>query len=535
MAFSLSPSLEEEVVDTSIDPGNEVTGVKLLLVHIGICLCTFLVGLDFNLIATAVPVITTKFNSLQDVGWYGGAFYMALCASQPLAGKTFTLFPKKITYLLYVLVFEIGSLICALAPSSGVLIAGRAITGFGASGIFAGGFVILTTIIPLHKRAIWTGTLSSTFAIASIIGPVLGGALTQNVSWRWCFYINLPIGGVSAFVFFLVFHVKSASTENAPLRSKLKSLDGVGFTLFAGAIVMLLLALQWGGSTYPWKSSVIIGCFVGSGFVFSIFIAWQIYLGDTALIPPRLFANRNVGLICASAFFVNGPFQTIVYWLPIWFQAVLGASPTSSGVRYLPTVIADVLASVIGAGLVMKLGCWNPFLLFGEAMVCLGGGLLTSIYPGISDGHWIGYQIFGGIGYSLATNLAHLGMQASLPMDLVPLGASNLLMVISTSCAIFLAIGQAVFQDRLAMNLSGVVSPDTVNELVSVGATRIREVTSTIDLPAVLRAYSDATTQVFYLPAAAPVISFFLIACCRWTSVKKPEEGPKDVDEKVEV
>jgi hypothetical protein len=123
------------------------------------------------------------------------------------------------------------------------------------------------------------------------------------------------------------------------------------------------------------------------------------------IIPPKLFHNRNVWLICACGFFVNGPFQIIVYWLPIWFQVVLGISPTVSGVRYLPTVIADVLAAVIGAGIVMKVGYWNPFLLFGEAMICLGGGLLTTLYPGISVGHWIGYQIFGGMGYSLATNL----------------------------------------------------------------------------------------------------------------------------------
>lgn len=329
------------------------------------------------------------------------------CASQPLAGKTYTLFPKKITYLIYLAVFEVGSLVCATAPNSNGLIAGRAVAGFGASGVFAGGFVILTTIIPLHKRAIWTGTMSSTFAIASIVGPVIGGAFTQHISWRWCFYINLPIGGFSALVILAFFHIKPASTENVALIDKVKGLDALGFMLFASSISMLLLALQWGADTgnYGWKSSEVIGLFVGAGLVFPIFIAWQVYLQDTALIPPRLFDNRNVWLICASSFFVNGPFQTIVYWLPIWFQAVLGVSPTGSGIRYLPTVIADVLASFIGAGIVMKLGIWNPFLLFAEAMVCLGAGLLTTIHPGISDGHWIGYQIFGGIGYSLASNL----------------------------------------------------------------------------------------------------------------------------------
>jgi len=128
---------------------------------------------------------------------------VALCATQPLAGKVYTLFPKKLVYLLYVAFFEVGSLLCALAPSSRALIAGRTIAGFGASGIFAGGFTILTTIIPLHKRAIWTGIMGSTFSIASIVGPVLAGALTQHVTWRWCFYINVRFLG-RAWVFVIV-------------------------------------------------------------------------------------------------------------------------------------------------------------------------------------------------------------------------------------------------------------------------------------------------------------------------------------------
>lgn len=178
-------------ISEDIDPANEVQGTKLVLIHVAICLCTFLIGLDFNLIATAVPAITAEFSSTRDIGWYGAAFMVAMAASQPLAGKVYTLFPKKLVYLLYLLAFEAGSLVCALSPSSPALIAGRAIAGFSASGLFAGGFTILTTIIPLHKRAVWTGTMGATFSIASIVGPVMAGGLTQKVTWRWCFYINV--------------------------------------------------------------------------------------------------------------------------------------------------------------------------------------------------------------------------------------------------------------------------------------------------------------------------------------------------------
>jgi MFS family permease len=180
-------------ISEDIDPRNEVQGTKLVLIHIAICLCTFLVELvsyqasngvlhmltnksqDFNLIATAV---SSKFNSTRDIGWYGATFMVALCATQPLAGKIYTLFSKKMTFLVYIFFFELGSLVCALAPSSRALIAGRTIADFGASGIFAGSLTTLTTIIPLHKRAVWTGIMGSTFSIAIIAGPVIGGALT---------------------------------------------------------------------------------------------------------------------------------------------------------------------------------------------------------------------------------------------------------------------------------------------------------------------------------------------------------------------
>ena len=197
---------------------------------------------------------------------------------------------------------------------------------------------------------------------------------------------------------------------------------------------MLLLALQLGGTSdkFAWNSANIIGMFVGAGVTLPVVIAWQLYLQDAALIPPRLFSSsRNIALVCTAAFFSNGAFQCIIYWLPIWFQAVLGASPTSSGVRYLPTVIADVLTSIIAAALVTKLGYWNPFLIFGAAMVSLGGGLLSTLHPAISEGHWIGFQILGGIGYSLivtfvSTLADSLPGAKKLTIDTGPLGRTSL-------------------------------------------------------------------------------------------------------------
>lgn len=333
----------------------------------------------------------------------------------------------------------------------------------------------------------------------------------------------MPIGAFAAGVFTLFVHIKTTSPERAPLLSRVKGLDLLGFSLFSGFMIMLLLALQWGGVAYAWNSSTVIGLLVGSMAVLGLFIPWQLHMQDDALIPPRLFrAHRNVGLLCATSFFVNGPFQVIIYWLPIWFQAVRGDTPTESGVNYLPTVISDAVMALLGTGIVMKIGWWNPFLLFANALVCLSGGLLSTIYPGISSGHWIGYQILGGTGFALATNLvrhhprdpasplilkltifanppfqAQVGMQTSLPQELVPIGSSNLLMFVSTSCSVFLALGQLIFQKRLETNLSAVVTSDLVQKVISAGATNFRALVPDSELTAVVKAYGKACTQVF--------------------------------------
>ncbi|KAF2820881.1 MFS general substrate transporter [Ophiobolus disseminans] len=525
-----------QAVETSIHPENEIVGARLLIIHVGITLAAFLAGLDSNLMATSVPVISSEFNSIVDVGWYGASFYIAMCASQPLAGKIFTMFSKKFTFMSYLLIFEIGNLVCALAPTSRALIVGRAVTGLGASGIFVGGIVVLATIVPLHKRAIWQGTLITTFSIASVVGPVIGGALTQDVSWRWCFYIQLPFGGVAAA---LLLFLRVQKPEEASLQSlarKIRALDFTGFILLAGSIVMLLLALQLGGVTYSWKSSVVIGLFVGFALTIIPFVGWQIHRGDAALVPTKLFRHRNASLILLCQSFAAGPFQVIVYWLPIWFQAVLGVSPVASGVRYLPTVIADAIACIVGSGLIMQLGIWNPFLLLSKALISLSGGLLSTIHPGISSGHIISYQILGGVGFGLVNNVGHIGMQASVPKELVPIAAGSLMSIVSATCAIFLALGQTIFQGRLTTHLSGKVSSELIDRILGSGATSLRSFIEPAHLPTVLESYSKSITEVFYLPAAAPVLGFLVALGLKWTSLKQQaaptagEEAENELD-----
>lgn len=192
------------------------------------------------------------------------------------------------------------------------------------------------------------------FGIANIVGPILGGALTQHLGWRWCFWINLPCGFCTAVALFFLFKSPPTPTSNSSLPAKLRALDLPSFALFVPTTAMFLLALQWGGNTSPWSSAKIIGLLCGAAVMFAMFVAWQWKADDSASIPPKVIGQRTVACCAVVAFLAFGSLQLTLYYLPMWFQVIKGVSPTKSGVMYLPTVAGDIVLSVVG-GLFGKL------------------------------------------------------------------------------------------------------------------------------------------------------------------------------------
>ena len=227
----------------------------------------------------------------------------------------YTYFDVKYTYLFALLLFEVGSIICAAATSSPMFIVGRSVAGSGAEGLFSGGMTIIGFSVALRKRAIYIAALSSMFGIASVVGPILGGALTDKVSWRWyvhntlhanstnfthrCFYINLPFGAVSLAVVFFFFANPERQYSHLSVKERIKKIDLVGAVFLICAIVSLLLALQWGGQTYPWRNSKVWGTLLGFGLIILVFIGIQFWKKDEATIPVRVLKQRTIWVSCA--------------------------------------------------------------------------------------------------------------------------------------------------------------------------------------------------------------------------------------------
>jgi MFS family permease len=228
------------------------------------------------------------------VGWYASAYLLTTCSTQLLFGKLYTHFNIKVVYLSAIALFELGSLICGAAPTSNALIVGRAIAGLGSAGVFNGGVIIISRTVPLVRRPIYVGIVGAMYGLASVAGPLMGGAFTDHLSWRWCFYINLPIGSITFAG--ILFFLKTPEKERAPmaLRARILQLDPLGTILFLPAIICLLIALQWGGTRYPWSNGRIIVLLIVFAVLITIFIIVQIYNKENATVPPRIISQRSM-------------------------------------------------------------------------------------------------------------------------------------------------------------------------------------------------------------------------------------------------
>lgn len=495
-------------------------GIKLGFITLALCLCVFLMALDNSIIATAIPKITDQFHSLGDVGWYGSAYLLTTAALQLLFGKFYTFFSIKWVYLITIAIFELGSLICAVAPNSVALIVGRAIAGVGSAGIFSGSLIILAYSVPLEKRPMYTGLIGSMYGIASVAGPLLGGAFTDKVTWRWCFYINLPIGAITIGVIMLFFPDPVRKANNETWRQRFKQFDPYGTVVFMPAIICLLLALQWGGTTYEWKSWRIILLFVFFAVLIIIFIFVQYKQQDNATVPPRIIFKRSVWASGFFSFSVGAAFLGAVYYLPIWFQAVKGASAVKSGIMNLPMLIACVLMSVVAGILVTMVGYYTPMMIVGSVFTAIGFGLLTLLTPGTSSAKWIGYQIIAGAGVGLGMQQPLMAVQTVLDIKDVPTGTSIIVFLQTLGGALFVSIAQNVFSNKLVQYVGEYVPGLDPNVVLATGATSIQSTIPKDMLPGVTLAYNDALTSTFVVFTAMASVSILGSVFVEWKSVK---------------
>ncbi|KAL6811973.1 major facilitator superfamily domain-containing protein [Trichoderma sp. SZMC 28015] len=498
--------------DAELDNSKYPTGSRLVAIITALALAIFLVSLDLTIVATAIPKITDQFNGLSDIAWYSSAFFMTMGGFQSAWGKVYKYFPLKTSYLIAIFIFELGSLICAVAPSSTALIVGRAFAGVGAAGIGSGSYTIIGFSASPKSRPMFTGIVGTSYGVAAAVGPLIGGAFSDKVSWRWCFYINLPIGAISAFIILVFFKAPStAKPQVATLREKLLHMDPVGAALVIAFVVCYLLAVQDGGTKFPWNSAHEIGLLVGSAVIVGSFILWEWFQKDTAMFSFRLAKQRVYIVESVFSFFYSGAYYLVLYYLPIYFQSIDNASAQSSGVRNLPLIVAVVISMLCSGAYISATGIAAPIIVAGTALSTICTGLLYTLDIGTSEGKWIGYQIIGGVGWGIASQIPIITVQATASViDLAEVTAM-LLFLQTLGGAGMVSAAQAGFVNVMINNLPKTAPGVNPALVVSTGATDLRKVFLDDQIPGILVAYMQGLKAAFAIGIASSGIAFITI------------------------
>ncbi|KAF3017199.1 hypothetical protein E8E14_012566 [Neopestalotiopsis sp. 37M] len=499
------------------EPANGRSKGQITLIMLALCLAVLLGALDVTIVTTALPRISDDFQSSAGYTWVGSAFLLANAASIPSWGKISDIFGRKPMLLLANVIFMIGSLIAALASGIGMLIAGRAVQGLGGGGLTILTKIVIGDIVPLKTRSVFYGILGGVWAVAAATGPAIGGALTEKVSWRWCFWINLPLDGLAFLIILFFLDINSPRT---PLLKGLQAIDWVGSALVIGGTLMFLFALELGGVSESWSSAKVV-CLLISGLLgWALFIFWESHYARFPVMPMTLFKNISNAATLFCVFIQGIVFISASYYLPLYFQVVRGYSPIQSGVYVLPTALALSAGSLFTGFVVSKTGWYIPPTVFGLFMMVLGFGLFIDLDTYSNWSKLILYQLISGIGVGPLFQSPIIALHAhTKPRDMAT-ATSTLGFIRQIAQAISVVIGQVVYQNQMARTYNSLVasgltySLQTVLSLSTGADTHIIETLPEDQRISVRIALADALQPMWLMytciAAAGLVASFFI-------------------------
>jgi EmrB/QacA subfamily drug resistance transporter len=362
-----SPATTEAAPEASIPT---YTHSEIMVIIVALMLAMLLAALDQTIVSTALPRIAVDLHGLNRLSWVATAYLLTSAITTPIYGKISDLFGRKKIFQTAIVIFLVGSMLCGISQSMGQLIAARALQGVGAGGLMSLVLAIVGDIIPPRQRGQYMGYFLGVFGVASVAGPLLGGFLTDSLSWRWIFFVNLPIGVLAL--------AAVAARLHLPVHKHSHKIDFVGAGLLSAASVCLLLATVWGGNTYTWGSSQIIDL-VGGGIVLALaFILWERRAAEP-IIPMGLFRNSIFTVsIILSLLSGIAMFAAILY-IPEYQQIVRGYSPTKSGLMLLPLILGLVVTAALSGRLITKIGRYRMFPIFGTLVMTLGLWLFSHV------------------------------------------------------------------------------------------------------------------------------------------------------------
>ncbi|MFE5188217.1 MDR family MFS transporter [Streptomyces sp. NPDC056628] len=506
------------------EPHENVSGN--VLVSIGaLLLGMLLAALDQTIVSTALPTIVSDLGGLEHLSWVVTAYLLASTAATPLWGKLGDQYGRKRLYQIAIVIFLVGSALCGMAQDMIQLIAFRALQGLGGGGLIVLSMAIVGDVVPPRERGRYQGWFGAVFGATSVLGPLLGGVFTEHLSWRWVFYVNLPVGVVALVVIALVLHIPRRRTKHV--------IDYLGTLLIAAVATGLVLVASLGGTTWAWGSAQIVGLAVASVVLGFVFVAVERAAAEPVL-PLKLFRVRTFTLSAVISFIVGFAMFGAMTYLPTFLQVVQGISPTLSGVHMLPMVAGMLLSSTGSGQIVSRTGRWKVFPIAGTGVTALGLLLLHQLDTGTSTAVMSVYFFVFGLGLGLVMQVLVLIVQNAVPYEDLGVATSGATFFRSIGASFGVAIFGTVFANRLDDLLvdafRGVELPPGASlEGLEADPRGIAELPAALR-PAALDAYATAITDVFLYAVPVALLGFVLAWFLREDTLRGSVTAP-DVTE----
>ena len=430
--------------------GTQLDHRQIQIVFLGLMAGMLVAALDQTIVATALPTIVGDLGGLNHLSWVVTAYLLTSTISVPLYGKVSDLLGRKVVFQFALVVFVFGSMLCGVSQNMMQLIAFRAFQGLGAGGLLAMAQAIIGDVVPPRERGKYQGYLGGVFAFASVVGPLLGGFLVDHLTWRWVFYINVPIG-IAAFLI-------TSSVLNLQFVRIQHRIDYLGAALVAGSATCLLLVTVWGGSEFAWTSpTIIVLGVVGVAMLIGFFI--QEGRAQEPIIPLRLWKDRVFSVATGLEFLVGFAMFGAIIFLPLWLQTVGGASAQNSGLLILPLMAGLMITSIASGRMITKTGRYKRFPVIGTAMIAIGLWLLSTMGVGTSFAESSVYMFILGLGIGMIIQVMVLAVQNSVDHRDLGTATATESFIRSMGGAFGVAVFGAILTNRLTHDLQRLLPP----------------------------------------------------------------------------